>query len=105
MFCTSQRISQKLHYNLGGMILGIETSLPSFLANEGEDSLLHIMSLLMQRRGGSVIIVLFSCFFFVNLDCRKNKYLIYNSEIQTDLIVLRNPCPNFMNEWLKYALF
>lgn len=88
-------ILQKLHCNLGGMILGVETSLSSFPEDEGKNSLLHIVSLLMyfllfslmlqmQHRGGSVIIL--SCFhvIFFNLDCKKNKYLKDVSEIQLE---------------------
>lgn len=43
--------------------------------------------------------------FFFNLDCKKNKYLMYVSEIQLELIISRKSYLDFMNEWLKYALF
>lgn len=98
------------------MILGVETSLPSFPEDEGKDSLLHIMLLLMyfllfslmlqmQHRGGSIIILsFFHVFFFLTWTARRIN-MMYVSEIQLELIVLRKSYLDFMNEWLKYALF
>lgn len=59
----------------------------------------------MQHKGGTVIIL--SCLHvwcLFNLDCKKNKYLMYVSEIQLESVALRKFCLGFM-EWLKYALF
>lgn len=91
-------------------MLGVETSLPSFPEDEGKDSLLHIMSLLMyfllfslmlqmQHKGGTVIIL--SCLHvwcLSNLDCKKNKYLMHVSEIQLESVALRKSHLGFMKE-------
>lgn len=60
----------------------------------------------MQHKGGTVITL--SCLHvwcLFNLDCKKNKYLVYVSEIQLESVALSKSYLGFMKEWFKYALF